>query len=257
MLFSLEHTKIQVGNTQIKCTLYIQCILGLTNGQSVEIIPKERIVKKFINDTYFVSCTLSDDSTSPVWINPKGQKIDGSTQSRIGVDTSNGADLFINQIASQDDGLYTCLEPKGNRASFHLSVIRPIVFDTSLAEQTAVEGQTYTMKCSAQGHSQPRIFWKVDQRKPPEPKYKIMRDGLMIHNVSKHDAYRHYLCRALDIISPIPDTKVMNITLTVVENVDRETTTEAIETGDSSSVRNVISWILFIFTVGFDLSLLQ
>ncbi len=55
-------------------------LLSLTNGQSVDIIPKEKIVKKFINDTYFVSCTLSDGSTNAFWVNPKGQRIDSAPQ---------------------------------------------------------------------------------------------------------------------------------------------------------------------------------
>jgi len=37
----------------------------------------------------------------------------------------------------------------------------------------------------------------------------------MIHNVTQHDAYKQYMCRAMDMDSPIPDTKVMNITLKV------------------------------------------
>lgn len=48
-----------------------------------------------------------------------------------------------------------------------------------------------------------------------EPKYKVMKDGLLIHNVSQQDAYRHYMCRAMDMDSPIPDTKTMTITLKV------------------------------------------
>ena len=47
------------------------------------------------------------------------------------------------------------------------------------------------------------------------PKFKITENGLIIHNVSQADAKRVYLCRAMDISSPMPDTKLMNIKLKV------------------------------------------
>ncbi|ODN02714.1 Neural cell adhesion molecule 1 [Orchesella cincta] len=52
-------------------------------------------------------------------------------------------------------------------------------------------------------------------QKAIEPRSIFLSFGLMIHNVSQHDAYRQYMCRAMDMDSPIPDTKVMNITLKV------------------------------------------
>jgi hypothetical protein len=50
----------------------------------------------------------------------------------------------------------------------------------------------------------------------PAPKYRLAKDhGLVIHNVTQQDARRHYMCRAMDMDSPIPETKIMNITLKV------------------------------------------
>lgn len=48
------------------------------------------------------------------------------------------------------------------------------------------------------------------------PKYKVTKDYvLIIHNVTQMDARKNYMCRAMDMDSPIPDSKVMNITLKV------------------------------------------
>lgn len=47
------------------------------------------------------------------------------------------------------------------------------------------------------------------------PKFKVMKDGLMIYNVTKEDAKKSYACHAMDIDSPMPDAKLMNIALHV------------------------------------------
>ncbi len=38
---------------------------------------------------------------------------------------------------------------------------------------------------------------------------------LVIQNVTREDARRQYVCRAMDMESPVPDSKTMNITLKV------------------------------------------
>jgi hypothetical protein len=72
------------------------------------------------------------------------------------------------------------------------------------------------MKCAAVGHSSnPQIFWKIDM-KPPTGNYKALQNGsLLIQNVTQHDARRNFVCRAVDIQSPKPDTKQMEIQLKV------------------------------------------
>lgn len=72
-----------------------------------------------------------------------------------------------------------------------LACVGPIVFDTSLAEQAAPEGQTYTMRCRAQGQSQPRIIWKVDQRNPQR---KIIIFFIRIRHLST------YMCISIPIV---------------------------------------------------------
>ena len=51
-----------------------------------------------------------------------------SFSSRIRVEISYGVDLFLNRITTHDEGLYSCVAPKGSRASFNLTVIRKPFF---------------------------------------------------------------------------------------------------------------------------------
>lgn len=60
------------------------------------------------------------------------------------------------------------------------------MFDTSLAEQGAPEGQTYLMKCRAQGQSQPRIIWKVDQRN-------AQRKFFLLKRIAKQNAFKRII----------------------------------------------------------------
>jgi hypothetical protein len=43
------------------------------------MIPGEKNVKKFINESYFVSCQPPEGQRAD-WYNPRQQKIDGSSQ---------------------------------------------------------------------------------------------------------------------------------------------------------------------------------
>ncbi len=48
------------------------------------------------------------------------------------------------------------------------------------------------------------------------PKFKVTKENhLVIQNVTREDARRQYVCRAMDMESPVPDAKTMNITLKV------------------------------------------
>ncbi|XP_021944611.1 neural cell adhesion molecule 1-B isoform X2 [Folsomia candida] len=197
--------------------LAVACLglVALTSGQQVTLIPGEKNVKKFINESYFVSCQTPDGLRAD-WYNSRQQKIDGNPQNRIRVETSFAVDLFLTRITSQDSGTYTCVTNRGGRASFNLNVLRPITFDLSYAEQSASEGKMYTMKCVAMGQNAPKIYWKVDNKNPMAPKFRITKENhLIIQNVTREDGKRQYVCRAMDMESPVPDAKTMNITLKV------------------------------------------
>ena len=56
-------------------------LLSLTNGQQLSLMPPDQKVRKFVNDSYFVSCMTSDGSFHAEWLGPKGYKIDSSMQS--------------------------------------------------------------------------------------------------------------------------------------------------------------------------------
>ncbi len=49
-----------------------------------------------------------------------------------------------------------------------------------------------------------------------------MKDGLMIYNVTKEDAKRNYVCHAMDIDSPMPDAKLMNIAVHVTSKFHKK-----------------------------------
>lgn len=133
---------------------------------------------------------------------------------------------------------------------YYCALKGPIAFDNKLAYQTALEGSNFVVKCSAQGQSGvPKMYWKVDQKSPQGnsifnvihiilvstiqfnrvskrwfkygihdvsgPKFKVIKDGLMIYNVTKEDSKRNFACFAMDIDSPMPDAKSLNIALHV------------------------------------------
>lgn len=51
------------------------------------------------------------------------------------------------------------------------------------------------------------------------PKFRITKENhLIIQNVTREDGKRQYVCRAMDMESPVPDAKTMNITLKVKSN---------------------------------------
>ncbi|CAG7817399.1 unnamed protein product [Allacma fusca] len=192
-------------------------LLSLTKGQMM-IVPADQNVKKLVNDSYFVSCTPADGSKHAEWFSPKGIRVDSAPQARIRTESLNGVELFINRITTQDGGRYRCQSTKSKQAAyFDLTVVRPITFDQSHAEQWAEEGRSHLLKCKALGQGVPTIHWRIDGKifNTNTTKYTILKEGLMIHNVSQTDAHKQYVCRAVDISSPIPDSKQLNISLRV------------------------------------------
>ncbi|ODM92695.1 Neural cell adhesion molecule 1 [Orchesella cincta] len=206
-------------------------MITLTPGSGVRLSlsPSEKSVKKFIGDTYVVSCLNGGGDTE--WLTPYGYRVNGTKPSRIRQQPRRGGggiDLFLQKVTLDDAGMYSC-RSKGINVSFSLMVVKPIAFDNKLAYQTALEGSNYTVKCAAQGQSGvPKMYWKVDHKSPQGPKFKVIKDGLMIYNVTKEDAKKSYVCHAMDIDSPMPDAKLMNIALHVTRVPSRIIDSETI-----------------------------
>ncbi|XP_021944968.2 neural cell adhesion molecule 1 isoform X2 [Folsomia candida] len=205
--------------------------MPLGSGTRLTLTPNERTVKKFSGDTYVISCINGASDTQ--WFAPNGAKINDTKISRVRQQLRRGGggiDLFLQRVTLEESGHYTC-RSKATNVTFNFVVIKPITFDTSLAHQTALEQTSFMIKCTATGQSStPKLYWKVDGKSPQGPKFKVVKDGLVVTNVTKSDAKRSYVCHAMDIDSPMPDVKSLNIMLHVarkpMEIADKSTTSE-------------------------------
>lgn len=100
-------------------------IITLTPGSGVrlQLAPSEKNVKKFIGDTYVVSCMNGASDTE--WFTPGGDRVNGTKPSRVRQQPrrgGGGVDLFLQKVTLGDAGAYVC-KSRGTNASFSLMVV--------------------------------------------------------------------------------------------------------------------------------------
>lgn len=100
-------------------------MITMTPGSGVRLTlaPSEKTVKKFVGDTYVVSCLNGASDTE--WFTPSGDRVNGTKPNRVRQQPRRGGggiDLFLQKVTLEDAGIYVC-RSKGASATFSLMVI--------------------------------------------------------------------------------------------------------------------------------------
>ncbi|XP_012884323.1 PREDICTED: peroxidasin homolog [Dipodomys ordii] len=121
---------------------------------------------------------------------------------RVNITSSGG--LYIQKVAQDDSGEYTCFASNGAE-SIHataLIIVQALPRFTVTPENRVVtEGQTVDFQCEAKGHPQPVIAWtKGGSPLSVDRRHLVLSSGtLRISGVAPHDQGQ-YECQAVNII---------------------------------------------------------
>ncbi|XP_055540722.1 neuroglian-like [Wyeomyia smithii] len=170
---------------------------------ALSLIPDEEIAH-FVNQSRMVSCRFSNADVKLKWRNPKNAVV-GDTKGRVHIEEFGGSlTLIFESIVRADQGNWTCEADDGSgtvrRKSFKMIVNEPISFRDTRTVQTAVEDKDATIRCEVRGHPEPTVSWYFNGQPlfPPNGKYTMLADGLLIKRVSKTDS-GEYTCKAFQV----------------------------------------------------------
>ncbi|XP_076253708.1 neural cell adhesion molecule 1-like isoform X3 [Rhynchophorus ferrugineus] len=144
------------------------------------------------NEYLTVLCRDIETGEAVSWKGPKSRPLGEKTIPKVSI-TSHGAQLIFDKLRKQDSGTYTC-KSKRESAEFSLSVEGPITFYDTPEVQQGEELSTIVLRCTASA----TVTWLVDGEDVKGPKYEIIQDGLVINNLSKEDANKTYICKAVN-----------------------------------------------------------
>lgn len=168
----------------------------------LQLIPDEEIAH-FVNQSRMVTCRFSNPDVKLKWRNPKNGVI-ADTKGRVHIEDIGGSlTLIFESIVRSDQGNWTCEADDGGtmrKKSFKMIVNEPISFRDTNVIQTAVEDRDATIRCEVRGHPEPSVSWYFNGQPlfPPNAKYTLLADGLLIKRVSKNDS-GEYTCKAFQV----------------------------------------------------------
>uniref|UniRef100_A0A3B3TUT6 Roundabout guidance receptor 1 n=1 Tax=Poecilia latipinna TaxID=48699 RepID=A0A3B3TUT6_9TELE len=132
--------------------------------------------------------------------------------------------LIVRQVASPDEGSYTCMAENmvgKSEASATLTVHVPPAFAVRPRNQAVSVGRTVTFQCEATGNPQPAIFWQREgsesllfSYQPPQPFSRLsvsQMGSLTITDVQRSDA-GFYICQALNIAGSVITKALLEVT---------------------------------------------
>ncbi|XP_054899633.1 roundabout homolog 1-like isoform X1 [Poeciliopsis prolifica] len=132
--------------------------------------------------------------------------------------------LIVRQVASPDEGSYTCMAENmvgKSEASATLTVHVPPAFAVRPRNQVVSVGRTVTFQCEATGNPQPAIFWQREgsesllfSYQPPQPFSRLsvsQMGSLTITDVQRSDA-GYYICQALNIAGSVITKALLEVT---------------------------------------------
>ncbi|XP_055591877.1 neural cell adhesion molecule 2-like [Uranotaenia lowii] len=173
---------------------------------TLTLIPDEEIAH-FVNQSRMVGCRFSGnpDVVKLKWRNPKNAVIN-DTKGRVHIEEFSGSLMLIfESIVRSDQGNWTCEAADAEsrpvrKKSFKMIVNEPISFRDTNTVQTAVEDKDATIRCEVRGHPEPSVSWYFNGKPlfPPNGKYTMLADGLLIKKVSKMDS-GEYTCKAFQV----------------------------------------------------------
>uniref|UniRef100_A0A3B5LIV5 Roundabout, axon guidance receptor, homolog 1 (Drosophila) n=1 Tax=Xiphophorus couchianus TaxID=32473 RepID=A0A3B5LIV5_9TELE len=132
--------------------------------------------------------------------------------------------LIVRQVASPDEGSYTCMAENmvgKSEASATLTVHVPPTFAVRPRNQVVSVGRMVTFQCEATGNPQPAIFWQREgsesllfSYQPPQPFSRLsvsQMGSLTITDVQRSDA-GFYICQALNIAGSVITKALLEVT---------------------------------------------
>ncbi|MEQ2237881.1 Roundabout 1 [Ilyodon furcidens] len=132
--------------------------------------------------------------------------------------------LIVRQVASSDEGSYTCMAENmvgKSEASATLTVHVPPIFAVRPRNQVVSVGRTVTFQCEATGNPQPAIFWQREgsesllfSYQPPQPFSRLsvsQMGSLTITDVQRPDV-GFYICQALNIAGSVITKALLEVT---------------------------------------------
>ncbi|XP_065079072.1 neural cell adhesion molecule 2-like [Ochlerotatus camptorhynchus] len=172
---------------------------------TLTLIPYD-VVAHFVNQSRIASCSFPDPDVKLKWRNPKNVIV-SDTKGRVHIEEqlSGSLSLVFEFIVRADQGNWTCETNSIGvvlKKSFKMIVNEPISFRDTNPVQTAVEDMDATIRCEVRGHPEPSVSWDFNGKPlfPPNAKYTMLADGLLIKRVSKDDS-GEYTCKAFQVSS--------------------------------------------------------
>lgn len=171
---------------------------------SITLIPDDEIAH-FVNQSRITSCSFPAPDVKLKWRNPKNAIV-SDTKGRVHIEQLGGSlSLVFESIVRADQGNWTCEANNSGvvqKKSFRMIVNEPISFRDTNTVQTAAEDKDATIRCEVRGHPEPSVSWYFNGQPlfPPNGKYTMLADGLLIKRVSKNDS-GEYTCKAFQVSS--------------------------------------------------------
>lgn len=193
--------------------------LGLVCGESISLMPSDTSVSKYVNDSYFVTCT-APNSEFIVWTKGTTKEINHNSKGVHTEDTQDPGSLLLvfEGIRKKDKGDYICRAKYSTSIldqKFTLNPINPISFAKSNDIQSAPEGSNYTIRCDVSGDGNVTIKLRTYEARHKALKYQQSPEGfLQIENVTM-DYGGKYRCSAEQFSSKLSDWKESDIYLKI------------------------------------------
>lgn len=175
---------------------------GAESGISLQILPKERPIRKEIGSSFVLTCRPSSAPdiklvTNLEWRDKNGRRIDVINRaSPIFVQkmaSDSGSMLHFTSLTDNQAGTYSCHATYSNTehlsASVEVSTFVDISFLEAPENQYPIAGSHSIIKCKVKGNPYPIIEWYKSDTIIDEntPRYLPKNDGLYITNVTEED----------------------------------------------------------------------
>lgn len=191
--------------------VFIFALLGCCYG-SLQLSPALNETERYVNDSYMVTC-FGGNGTGARWIGPENIPIPAGA-GRIHTEERNKyVSLIFEYIRRNDSGSYVCAKDN-EKASFKLTVVKPIKFLPGLDKQHIVVGGSDQVRCEAEGIPQPSFMWHVNGSVVKDRRYTPLPTSLHIMNVTRNDS-GIYLCRAFQVTAQTSIVMDLFINVTV------------------------------------------
>ncbi|KAJ3658340.1 hypothetical protein Zmor_010085 [Zophobas morio] len=161
-------------------------VSGLTISQNMT-------TKVVTDDTFMVACH-NNEGLPVTWRNSKGAVLGPKTRPEARQGSYGYSIIFKSPHQLEDTGNYTCSTPKEKRV-FELFVTPALRFTDTATNQSAYEGEEFLLKCEVEGGT---VSWAAEGGAIIEhtEKFKVIADGLVIRNVSRHDS-QTFICKGV------------------------------------------------------------